>query len=212
MTLPSSPTIRRRTLTALSAGAATLAVALPAAAVTVTIGNPATDRTTADTWTDFTAVDTNRPAPYDGYFTEIDYYAENPGEIRFVVVDATDVVTWVSAPITVDAAGAAALELDEPVGVTAGSNLGVYSAGYGVISFDFDDGATPASFENYGSGVPTLGESLNYALESDRVYSMNAPLEASSPQICKDGGWESWGYANQGQCIASVVANENSGH
>lgn len=183
----------------------------PAAAVTSTLGNTATDRASFDTWVNFTIVDTNHPAPFDGYFTSIDYYAERPGAMRFVIVDATDTITWVSARIEASA-GPGTLTLPGPVGVTAGSNLGVYSEGYGVVSFDYDSTAAPTEFEGYNAGLPALGETLTYVGSSRRVYSMNASVRASSPEICKDDGWMTYGYRNQGQCIASVVANANSGH
>ena len=155
---------------------------------------------------------TTSPGPDhgDGYFTTINYYAERPGVIRFVVVDDQDQVTWISDEVSA-IAGAGVLSLDEPVGLTAGSNLGVYSAGYGVISFDYDASAAPADFNNYGSGLPAVGDTLDYVGSSKRVYSMNATVKASSPEICKNDGWMSYGYPNQGQCIASVVANANSG-
>lgn len=33
----------------------------------------------------------------------------------------------------------------------------------------------------------------------------------STKDDCKDGGWASYGFTNQGQCVASVQANENAG-
>ena len=181
-----------------------------ALAVSATLGNPANDRSSVDSWSDFTIVDTNNSAPFDGYFTAIDYYAERAGTIRFVIVDTNDTVTWVSDEVNVATAGPGTVNLAQPVGVTAGSNLGVYSAGYGVISFDYATSADPADFTNYGSGQPAVGQTLPYVGSSARYYSMSAQISASSPEICKDGGWEQYGYKNQGQCIASVVANENS--
>src|SRR5699024_2923700 len=161
-------------------------------------------------WINFTIVDKNAPAPFDGTFTEINYYAERAGDIRFVIVDTTDTITWVSNVIPA-AAGAHTATFTEPVGLTAGSNLGVYSAGAGVVSFEYNNSASPAEFEGYNVGLPAVGETLNYVGESKRIYSMNASIEASSPEVCKDGGWEMYDFKNQGQCIASIVANENSG-
>jgi hypothetical protein len=57
-----------------------------------------------------------------------------------------------------------------------------------------------------------VGQQLDYeATTQGRIYSMNATIEASSPAICKDGGWEMYDFKNQGQCIASIVAKDNSG-
>ena len=36
--------------------------------------------------------------------------------------------------------------------------------------------------------------------------------EPATKQDCKDGGWQDTEHRNQGQCIASVVANERSAH
>jgi hypothetical protein len=179
-------------------------------AVSATVGNTATDRAEVDTWRNFTVVDTNHPAPFDGHFTAVNYFAERAGDVRFVIVDATDTVTWMSDVVTASP-GEGTLTLDQPVGLTAGSNIGVYSVAYGVISFDYDVTAEPAAFDVFDSGPPSVGSPLAYVGESTRVYSMNVDVKASSPEICKDGGWETYDYKNQGQCIASVVANANGG-
>lgn len=193
-----------------TAVAIALGIVTAAAAVTAPMGNSAVDRQSVDSWTDFVIVDTNHSAPYDGYFTSINYYAERAGTIRFVVVDDNDAVTWVSDAVAA-AAGPGVLNLGEPVGLTAGSNLGVYSAGAGVISFDYDAAAEPANFTLYNTGLPAVGQELDYVGDSGRVYSMNADVTASSPEVCKNDGWMSYGYPNQGQCIASVVANAHAG-
>jgi hypothetical protein len=190
--------------------AATVGVTTAAFGVSATVGNAATDRATVDTWRNFTIVDTNHSAPFDGYFTTVNYFAERAGDVRFVIVDATDTVTWMSDVVTASP-GAGTLTLDQPVGLTAGSNIGVYSVGFGVISYDFDATAEPAAFDAFDSGAPSVGSTLDYVGESTRVYSMNVDVKASSPEICKDGGWETYGYKNQGRCIASIVANANGG-
>lgn len=38
------------------------------------------------------------------------------------------------------------------------------------------------------------------------------PVEPTSKQDCKNGGWTDTQFRNQGQCIASIVANERSVH
>lgn len=202
----------RKTL-ALLVTVTALTLAGPAHGVTGQLGNDAIDRATHDTWDDFVAVDTNNPAAFDGTFTAINYHAERVGEIRFVLVDANDEVTWVSDVLTPGSVGANVATFPQPVGVTAGTNLGVYSQGLGVVSYDYDNTAAHARFTWYNSGVPGVGEPLSSFMVTNgaRRYSMNAVLDASSPQICKDGGWAHYGYTNQGQCIASIVANENGG-
>ena len=98
-----------------------------AMAVSATIGNPATDRDSVDTWSNFTIVDTNTSAPFDGYFTTINYYAEQTGTIRFVVVDSSNTMTWLSDPVDVTQAGPGTLNLTSrsalPPAPTSGSTL-----------------------------------------------------------------------------------------
>lgn len=208
-------TRRGRHLPVVAAATMAMTMAVPAFAVTVTMGNEPVDRALVDSFVNFTIVDTNHPAAFDGYFTEIDYFAERAGDVRFVVVNTDDVVTWVSGVVSATGAGPGTHLPGEPVGVTAGSNLGVYSVGAGVVSYDISGDASAALWEASNAGLPVVGETLAYRpgnASSPRFYSMSADVHAASPQICKDGGWEAYGYRNQGQCIASVVANPNSGH
>lgn len=202
----------RKTLLAFGV-AATIVVGAAAAAlgVTATMGNPAIDRTSYDTWWNTTHVDTNNPAPFDGTISTISYYAERVGAFRFVVVDPSSEVTWISEEITAATVGAHQYTAPEPVGVVAGSNLGVYTRNGGVVSFDYAADAEPAYFQEHMAGLPEVGETLTFLGSSGRYYSMNASVVAASPSICKSGGWENYGYPNQGQCIASVVADEHSG-
>lgn len=214
--------LRKTLLTGATAVAATIGVAATAVAVTATIGNDAIIRPNLTGFENFTVVDTNRPAPFDGYLDSITYYAARVGTIpsgeddyalRFLMVDTHDVVTWVSDEVVPDSVGVHTLPLDEPVGVTVGSNLAVYFKYAGVVPYSFDLGAGTAKYEADNAGLPEVGDTLEYIPDEWRnyFYSMNAQITAASPDICKDGGWESYGYANQGQCIASVVANDRAG-
>lgn len=202
----------RKTLSVLGlATVLALGAVATAFAVTSQIGNEASNRGLVDTYSNFTIVDTNNPAPFDGVFHEITYYAGAARDVRFVIVDSSDQVTWVSPVVTPPSTGLHTVTFDGPVGVTTGSNLGVYSVGFGAISWQYASEASPAEFEGNNAGLPTVGDTLDIAGTSGRYYSMNATITATSPEICKDGGWESYGYRNQGQCIASVVANDNAG-
>lgn len=201
-----------RHLTSLAvATALAVGTAVSAHAVTATFGNDVVERGLADTFRDFVIVDTNTPAPFDGTIERIDYWAQRPGDIRFVLVDPAGVVTWVGPVVTATTAGPRSVTLDAPVGLVAGTDLGVYSVGTGVVSWQYDDDAAPAPFTPNASGLPAVGDTLGVVADSRRVYSMRADVRASSPEVCKDGGWERYGHRNQGQCIASVVANERAG-
>lgn len=49
----------------------------------------------------------------------------------------------------------------------------------------------------------------NLAVDDHKAYQVLA--KPVTKDDCRDGGWESFGFKNQGQCIASVQANENAG-
>ena len=208
-------TMRRGLTMLLAAGAATGIFAATALGVTATMGNDAVERGLADTYHNFTIVDKNNPAPFDGTFREIQFYAQQPGTVRFLIVDGANKVTWTSDEITATAPGAQTAVLPAPVSVTAGSNLGVYSKNAGVVSWTWDPAAARSDWETHQSGLPAVGETLTVEAADDwnkrRFYSMNATIKASSPDICKKGGWATYGYRNQGQCVSSVVANEHAG-
>ena len=192
-----------------------LGVMSAAVAVTSQIGNDAIDRQYADSWTNFTIIDTNNPVMYDGYFDEVTFYAARDGFINFVVVDSDGYVTYISEEFEVTTAqidAVVTVSLSTPAGVTAGDNLGYYTKYNGVIPHDRPLGEETLWTTN-AYGPLTVGDMFpddpTYA--QHRVYSLNATVHATSPDICKKGGWEDYGYKNQGQCIASIVANENAG-
>lgn len=210
--------MRTRRLILMTAIAALVVVSLAGTAlgVTATIGNDAIDRPNGpDSWSNFTIVDTNHPAPFDGTFSEVTFYAGRLGTINFVIVDESLLVTHVSADIPVTALGPQTVDLGL-VGITAGSNLGYYTHGTGVIDYTLMDPTTAIDtlWEPLNAGKPAVGDLFNNVAgnysNNDRVYSMNAVISATSPDICKDDGWMQYDYKNQGQCIASIVANEHA--
>jgi hypothetical protein len=76
-------------------------------------------------------------------------------------------------------------------------------------------GAGVEPWEAQNSGKPEVDDpfvnvSFLYDSQNNRIYSMNATIHASSPDLCKKGGWETYEFKNQGQCIASIVANDNA--
>lgn len=210
-TTPARSGLRRSRWAALIALFAAISLATPALAVTGMMGNDAADRPSTENWPSATIIDHHHPAPFDGYFTQVDLYVKAAGSLNVVVVDASDTVTWISDTITTAGPGPVTVQLTEPVGVSTGSNLGVYADGASILATG--PGTANAMFEQANSGLPTVGEPLNYFTGGRaRALSIGVEITASSPGICKNGGWEGYGYKNQGQCIASVVANKNSGH
>lgn len=188
--------------------AMTLTAVTAAFGVSATMGNDAVPRSHIDSWSHFTVVDTNNPAAFDGTMAEVTVFGQRAGIVRFVIVDAANVITQVSDEVAVAGTGVETLALPEPMGVTTGANLGVHFVGQSSIPSDRFVGE-PAYWNPQGS-APTVGQVVGTSGTESRIYSMNAAITASSPDVCKDGGWEGYGYKNQGQCIASVVANERA--
>ncbi len=177
-----------------------------------TMGNEATDRDHLDTWSNVTVVDTNNPAGVDGVITQVTIYGATSGTVRFVIVDSDLEITQISSEVTVAGNGTETLTLDAPLVVTVGDNLGVHFVAHASVPFDGDVGAL--AYWNDQGVVPVIGLEVGTGANSPqaRTYSMNAQIEPASPDACKNGGWTIWGFRNQGLCIASLVANENSVH
>lgn len=55
--------------------------------------------------------------------------------------------------------------------------------------------------------------SVDYVAIDSEVYSFGLVVDdpMDPKDACKDGGFAGLGFRNQGQCIASIVANENAG-
>lgn len=138
-------------------------------------GNDAISRTHVDSYQNFTIVDTNNAFDANGNVTEFEYYAANTNAFRIVVVDAGNMVKWVSDEIT-PAVGTGTHTPAAPVAVEAGWNLAIYSVSTGVIPFDF--GGALAVYEANNAGLPEVGEVLTPEDTTDRFYSLNASIEA----------------------------------
>lgn len=204
-----------------------LAMAVPAgAASTDRMGNDAIDRPAGpDSRANFVVVDKNDPASGDGFITAINYYPKRAGTMHFLIVAPTgsgDEILWMSPLVTVDSSMLGTLQtymLAAPAGVTAGSWLGLYYPGIGTIPYTSGTDGTEVDFTtSYPSGQsPSVGDTLVYdeaygTSVYERVYSINATvyIQPGSMDDCKNGGWEAYGFRNQGQCIASVVASDNA--
>ena len=203
---------RGRTLVAtLMALTAALGLTASAAATgTPRIGTPQTGitaRAYLDTYQNFVILDTSQAAATAGWLTKIDYYAQATGTIRFVLTDAANVVRWVGNPITVTSVGLASATLPTPVAIGVGWRLGYYTAGTGVIPFDYTSPLDNVEWTDNNTGVPPIPSSIPTGLSGNhaRVYSMGANTLSSKDQ-CKDGGWMSWGvFKNQGDCVSFVA-------
>ena len=139
---------------------------------TFIVGNDATERPNTDTRTDFTIIDTNRPSSELGTLNTFDYYAANINPFRFVLVDGSDVVKWVSDSITPPDIGMQIWTPSTPVYVEPGWNLGLYFASAGTVPFEY--AGEPAWYGYGNAGVPVVGNKLIYDSSSNRIYSFVA--------------------------------------
>jgi|GEM_PF-1925729 hypothetical protein len=149
---------------------ASLAFAAPAFAASISVGNPAINRATTDTFTNFTIIDTNNPVTANGTLDTFSYYAANTNSFEFVLVDAGNVVKYISPTITPPSTGLHTF--NALVGVQAGWNLGVHFDSSGTIPFD--GGGNSATYTANNSGSPTVGVALTPAGTTNRIYSWGA--------------------------------------
>ncbi len=156
-------------IVAIATALSVFAFATPAMALGVTVGNAAINRSTVDTYSDFTIIDTNNPVSANGWLTTFGYYASNTNPFEFVLVDGSNMVKWVSAQIT--PAGTGFQVSNQVVAVTAGWNLGVHFDSTGTIPFDWT--GTPASYTPNNNGMPVVGQTLTQEGTSNRTYSWN---------------------------------------
>jgi hypothetical protein len=148
-----------------------------------TIGNDAIDRSTIDTYSNFTIVDTNNPASMTGLLTDIEYYAGAVRPLRFVLVDGTT-VRWVSEQIQPGTTGVNTEAFDPPVPIREGWNLAVYSVEQGVVTFAY--GGAPSIWTPNNNGLPSVGTDLTVESSTQgRTYSMGGDIVALTTTIAK---------------------------
>lgn len=164
------------------------ASASPTSTSTIVLGNSPISAATVDTYRNFLAVDGSAPATTSGYINEIKWYADvtgsdTQGAVQFAVVqpnlDGTFTIEWLSSAQALPASsGVQTLALGQLVPVIAGDDLGVYSAGTGVVPFSYSASAAPAFGTNNDSGPPPVGTEITPDWTSStfgqqgRVYSM----------------------------------------
>ncbi len=142
-----------------------------------TVGNDATERLITDTYYNFTIIDTNNSSLEIGLLNTFSYYAAIENPFRFVLVDGSNVVKWVSDQITPLVIGTQSWSPSTPVYVEPGWNLGLYFASTGTVPFS-SPGA-PALYKPNNSGLPVVGELLLPLGSDGRVYSFIATGEVA---------------------------------
>lgn len=168
-----------RTSTLWGLGAAAAAVVLlpssAALAASTTIGNAAVARPYLDGYHNFTIIDSAATASSAGVITSLNYYAAIADrDFRFVTVDPSNTVDWVSDAIAPPQLGVNLYTPPAPVPVGAGERVGIYTIDAAVIPYDFRTGPGPDQFTYNHDGLPTVGETLAIQGTTDRDYSYNA--------------------------------------
>ncbi len=189
---------------------------MPVSAANITIGNDASLRLNIDTYSNFVIVDTNHPANADGVINSIDYYAANANPVRFLLVDSSKKVKWISDEITPNASTVNTLSITETVNVSMGDNIGMYFKNTGTIPFSYTEKSGNVYWQGNGTGLPEIGDTLNtenIPSQQHREYSFIAhgktPLPISKDE-CKKGGWELFGvFKNQGDCVSFATQGRN---
>jgi hypothetical protein len=95
------------------------------------------------------------------------------------------------------------------------------------LVLDQDDDSFDVSIDGHVVDSPALGsEALGSVIVNSYNYGPGtAPYEVrwsdfgfgdrvtlASRDQCRDGGWEDFGFTNQGRCVASLVASDRSPH
>lgn len=141
-------------------------------ATVLTAGNDASLRANLDAFSNFVVVDTNHPVSVLGKLSTFNYYASNTNNFRFLLVDSSNKVIWVSESITPAGTGEQSYSPASPVVVHGGDNIGLYFESTGTIPFESSGNAS--WYMSNGSGLPGVGAVLVFAGSSDRTYSFSA--------------------------------------
>ncbi len=157
--------------------AASLAIALPALASSIQVGNAPTNRSNLDSYTNFTVVDSNVPASASGTLGIFTYYATNTNPFEFLLVDSGNVVQWISPTITPSLVGINTWNAPSAVNVQAGWNIGAHFDSTSTIPFDLT--GAPAFYSPNNDGIPVISVLLPIEGTSTRTYS----IEAVSPVV-----------------------------
>ena len=165
--------------------ASVAAAAAPASAATFSLGNDATSRPQLDTFSNFTVIDTNHPAGTSGDLTSFSYWAGNRNPFRFIIVDGSNIVKFVSPQITPAKVGVNTFAPVLSIHVQTGWNVGMYFASTGAIPYDA--AGAPASFTAGNSGLPAIGKTLTFAGSAGRTYSFVATGNISATTVSNGG-------------------------
>lgn len=141
------------------AGSALLAMP-KAGAASFILGNDTSIRSNLDSYSNFLVFDGQAVVANDGYITDFSYYAANNNVFRFVIIDADDIVQWVSEPITPSGVGVFSYDPGVPLAVAVGDKIGLYFAQSGTIPFSIEGSGATWTSADYGP--PSVGQTLSF--------------------------------------------------
>jgi hypothetical protein len=92
-------------------------------------------------------------------------------------------------------------------GATCPTTLAAMVQGSSVSAFTINVGDTSANDAGLGGYLDNVV--VTSAAHGATTYDFDVALDEKDD--CKDGGWASYGFANQGDCVSSLEANANAG-
>ena len=121
-------------------------------------------------------------------------------EVEFVVDGTANPATCASAADTPTADGCMALTVNGGESITDSYGTIVPTD----IETELGNGAHPGWYSAYPSGEgPNVGVDFNLVI--------SPVVKPETKDDCKDGGFEAYGFKNQGECVSSVQSNEGAG-
>lgn len=155
------------------------------AATTISAGNSISDQANSDSWGKFFLVDTGTQFAQGGTVSSWKVWAENTNRVQLVIYSHTgsDRATgWTAignSPIETPTVGENTFSIPTPIGVNAGSYIGLYFPDNdGSVSFGLSPSNAPFLLNGFGGRVLVTAESASAATafvdSSDRIYSLRA--------------------------------------
>lgn len=124
-------------------------------------------------------------------------------DVAFTINATADPATCAAADDVATAEGCLTLAVDDlPVLIDSYGSITNAAANGGE---EFRDGGT-AGWDGLASANTATG------IDYDLTIAPVVPLAPATVDDCRKGGFATYDFANQGQCIASIRAHENAGH
>lgn len=154
----------------------------PAAAATITGGNPVIDRTFYDGFRNFSILDGNNPISATGALTSWSIFSRDPalGGARLLIYRSNGTgydLVRASGLETPASAGFQTFSLAPGFYVQGGDLLGLYFENFGATEYDL----TPGGFMLYTANNSGFGNATNFVGSSERTYSLSVTGTVPEP-------------------------------